>query len=50
MLDDTLHLEHVLVRDLGGMTLTEMRDRMPLSEFYEHSAWYKRQAAERSVR
>ena len=47
MLDDQLYFEHMLLRDLGGMTLTEMRERMPLAEFYEHSSFYKRRAAER---
>ena len=50
MLDDALYLEHQLVRDLGGMTLTWMRENMPLSEFMEHAAFYKRRHAEQTVR
>ena len=49
MLDDTLYAEHQLLRDLGGMTLTEMRE-MPLSEWYEHLSYYRRRAAEAKVR
>lgn len=50
MLDDELWLEHVICRDLGGMTVEEMRLRMGQPEFLEHRAWYMRREAQRQVR
>lgn len=51
MLDDGLYLEHLILRDLGlGITLEEMRGRMSAAEYAEHSAFYKRQNAERQIR
>ena len=47
MLNDTLYFEHQLLRDIGGMTLTEMRGRMPVAEFQEHVAFYRRRSTER---
>jgi len=42
MLDDMLFFEHRLLRDLGGMTLFEMRGRMTVAEFYQHMSFYRR--------
>ena len=50
MTDPDLPLEHRIARDLGGMTVEEMRARMSNVEFQEHAAYYKWQAAMRSVR
>lgn len=50
MTDDETYLEHLIVRDLGGMTVEEMRVRMSQPEFLEHRAFYMRRAAERQVR
>ena len=50
MLDDETYLEHVIARDLGGMTVQEMRQRMSHAEFLEHRAFYMRRAAQRQVR
>lgn len=49
MTGDEAYLEHLIARDLGGMTVEEMRARMGQPEFLEHRAWYMRRAAERQV-
>lgn len=49
MTDNEMFLEHQIARDLGGMTVEEMRARMSNLEFLEHRAYYRRLAAERSV-
>lgn len=50
MLDNEEYMEHQLLRDLGGMTLEEMRSRMTHKEFLSHRAFYMRRNAERGVR
>lgn len=50
MTDPDLPLEHRILRDLGGMTLEEMRVRMSNAEFQEHAAYYKWERAMRSIR
>ncbi len=39
--------EYRLARDLGGMTVREMRRRMSNAEFVEWTAFYRREALER---
>ena len=46
MLDDFLMAEHQLLRELGGMTLSEMEERMSAEEFRWHQAYWKRVNAE----
>lgn len=43
-------MEHQIARDLGGMTVEEMRWRMSHREFLEHRAFYMRRHAELEVR
>jgi hypothetical protein len=49
MLNNRAYAEHRLLRELGGMTLTELRDRMPVSELTEHLDYWARLAAEAEV-
>lgn len=49
MTNDRLYLEHRLLRELGGMTMAEMRARMHSREFMEHVAYWKRRNAEAQI-
>jgi len=49
MTDDEGYLEHLILRELGGMTVEEMRARMSQPEFLEHRAFYLRRNAEKQV-
>ena len=48
MTSGELRLEHRIARDLGGMTVDELRARMTHREFVEHAAFYKAEAEERA--
>lgn len=50
MTDNEEYLEHQILREIGGMTLAEMRSRMTHAEFLSHRAFMMRRHAERSVR
>lgn len=49
MTDDRLYLAHLIARDLGGMTVAEMSERMSFEEFREHEAFYQRRNAETQI-
>jgi hypothetical protein len=49
MTDDEMYMEHQICRELGGMTVEEMRHRMSHREFLEHRAYWMRRKAHRDV-
>ena len=50
MYDDNLYAQHRLLRELGGMTLAELRVRVSSAELREHIAYWRRLAADREAR